>query len=164
MRVFGVTGRKNAGKTTLVAALVGELTGRGLTVSTLKRAHHGARLDAPGTDSDRHRAAGAREVLLAAPGRWALMREFAEGEGEPGLDALLGRLSACDLALVEGWKAEGHPKLEVWRAALGAPPLALTGAAANVVAVASDDPVARMRRVALSDLRALADLVLEAAR
>ncbi|HKK36756.1 MAG TPA: molybdopterin-guanine dinucleotide biosynthesis protein B [Paracoccaceae bacterium] len=156
MKVFGVTGRKDAGKTTLVEALVRELTARGLVVATLKHAHHGFEVDEPGRDSFRHREAGAREVLVASGARWALMHEGPA----PGLFELLGRLSPCDLALVEGWKGEPHPKLEVWRAALGEPPLAVAGGAANVVAVASDDPVEGLRRVALSDVPALADLAL----
>jgi molybdopterin-guanine dinucleotide biosynthesis protein MobB len=112
VKVFGVVGWKNSGKTTLVEGLVAEFSGRGLTVSTVKHAHHVFDVDPPGTDSARHRAAGAREVLVASSRRWALMHEL-DGEAEPGLDAHLARLGPCDLVLVEGYKAGSHPKIEV---------------------------------------------------
>lgn len=118
MRVYGVTGRKNSGKTTLVEKLLRELTARGYRVSTVKRAHHDADIDQPGRDSYRHREAGAHEVLFASPGRWALMHELRD-EDEPELAAHLQRLGRVDLVLVEGFKHAGHPKLEVWRQATG---------------------------------------------
>ena len=120
MKLWGVTGWKNAGKTGLVERLVAEFAGRGLAVSTLKHAHHGFDVDRPGTDSHRHRAAGAHEVLVASPRRWALMHEL-QGALEPPLEALLARLAPVDLVLVEGWKRERHPKIEAFRAAAGHP-------------------------------------------
>jgi molybdopterin-guanine dinucleotide biosynthesis protein MobB len=113
--VYGVTGWKNSGKTTLVERLVAEITGRGFSVSTLKHAHHVFDVDRPGKDSWRHREAGARQVLVAARARWALMTEL-RGDPEPTLVELLGRLSPVDLVLVEGFKRDRHPKIEARRA------------------------------------------------
>ncbi len=116
MRVFGVTGWKNSGKTGLMERLVAEITGRGFSVSTVKHAHHEFDVDQKGRDSYRHRVAGANEVLLASGKRVALMQEL-QGAPEPGLEALLGRLSPVDLVLIEGYKREAHPKIEAHRAA-----------------------------------------------
>ena len=110
MKVFGVVGWKNSGKTGLMERLVAELCGRGLSVSTVKHAHHTFDIDRPGKDSFRHRDAGAREVLLASSRRWALMHEL-EGD-EPRLDELLARLTPVDLVLVEGFKRGTHARLE----------------------------------------------------
>ena len=136
--VFGITGWKNSGKTTLTERLVAELTGRGWSVSTIKHAHHDFDIDIEGTDSFRHRAAGAREVAVVSGRRWALMHEL-RGEDEPALDAILERIAPCDLVLVEGYKRETHKKIEVRR--LGAKdtrPLAPSDP--NIVAVAADRP------------------------
>lgn len=114
MRIFGVTGWKNSGKTTLVEKLVRELTGRGWRVSTVKHAHHAFDIDKPGTDSFRHREAGATEVAIVGGSRWAIMHEL-RGAEEPPLEAVLARLGPCDLVLVEGYKREGHPKIEARR-------------------------------------------------
>jgi molybdopterin-guanine dinucleotide biosynthesis protein B len=112
--VFGVTGWKNSGKTTLLTRLVSEFTRRGYRVSTMKHAHHAFDIDKPATDSFRHREAGAREVMIVSGHRWALMHE-SRGEDEPPFETALARLSPCDLVLVEGYKREGHPKIEVRR-------------------------------------------------
>ena len=103
MKIFGVVGWKNAGKTGLMERLVTEVTGRGFSVSTVKHAHHSFDVDHPGRDSHRHRVAGAREVLLASRTRFALMHELA-GEEEPSLSDLLGKLAPVDLVLIEGYK------------------------------------------------------------
>ena len=134
--VFGVTGWKNSGKTTLLARLVEEFSRRGLVVSTVKHAHHDFDIDKPATDSFRHRQAGAREVMIVSDRRWALMHELS-GEGEPPLSAALARLSPCDLILVEGYKREAHPKIEARRseAANGA---SLAPGDPSVLAVAAD--------------------------
>lgn len=123
MKVFGVTGWKNAGKTHLMERLMREICARGLTVSTIKHAHHSTDVDQPGRDSYRHREAGAREVILASNHRWALMHEL-RGAAEPGLDDLLAHLSPVDLVLVEGFKNGAHPKIEAYRTLLGRAPLA----------------------------------------
>jgi molybdopterin-guanine dinucleotide biosynthesis protein MobB len=158
MNVFGVVGWKDAGKTGLVERLVAEIAGRGLTVSTVKHAHHAVDVDRPGTDSHRHRAAGASEVMLASPRRFALMHEL-RGAAEPTLDALLARLAPVDLALVEGYKRDRHPKVEVYRAAAGhaliAPGDPTVRAVASDVALDIDRPV-----FALGDTGAIADFII----
>ena len=123
MKIYGVTGWKNAGKTTLMERLVAEVAARGLTISTIKHAHHNTDVDQPGRDSFRHREAGATEVLLASPNRGALMHEL-RGAPEWELDDLLPKLSPVDLVLIEGYKHASHPKIEAWRAENGRPPLA----------------------------------------
>ena len=132
MILMGIVGHKNAGKTTLTVALVEELARRGLRVSTLKRTHHAVDLDPPGTDTHRHRTAGAAQVLLATDRRLVLMEEVAE----PTLDHLLSRLAPCDVVLAEGWKRGTHDRIEVWRAACAGPPLA--GDDPTIRAVATD--------------------------
>jgi molybdopterin-guanine dinucleotide biosynthesis adapter protein len=113
--VFGITGWKDAGKTTLTVRLVEYLTGQGFSVSTIKHAHHSADVDHEGTDSHKHRLAGAKEVLLATPFRYALMHELRGGEEEPSLNELLDRMGKADLILVEGYKREPIPKLMIMR-------------------------------------------------
>lgn len=110
--IFGVTGYKNSGKTTLVSKLVAALTARGHLVSTVKHAHHAFDIDQPGRDTYQHREAGAREVAIVSGKRWALMHELAD-EDEPSLDDILLRLGPCDLVIIEGYKKEPHPKIEV---------------------------------------------------
>jgi molybdopterin-guanine dinucleotide biosynthesis protein B len=157
-RVIGMAGWSGSGKTTLVTKLIPVLAARGLTVSTIKHAHHAFQVDKPGKDSYEHRRAGAGEVLVSSAGRWVLMHENRE-EPEQGLAQLLRRLSPCDLVLVEGFKSERHPKLEVFRAAAGKTPLHPEDP--QIVAVASDRPFpdARIPVVALDDVAAIADLV-----
>ncbi|PKP75826.1 MAG: molybdopterin-guanine dinucleotide biosynthesis protein B [Alphaproteobacteria bacterium HGW-Alphaproteobacteria-6] len=158
MRLYGVTGWKNTGKTHLMERLVAEITGRGLSVSTVKHAHHGADVDHPGRDSHRHRMAGAREVIVASPLRWALMHEL-RGAEEPALADLLARLSPVDLVLVEGYKREGHPKIETHRVAAGHPLIAPGDP--TVRALASDGAAETALPVFdLDDTRAIADFIL----
>jgi molybdopterin-guanine dinucleotide biosynthesis protein B len=150
LRLFGLTGWSGSGKTTLLTALLPLLIARGLSVSTVKHAHHGFDLDRPGKDSFRHREAGAREVLVASARRWALMHELpAEGAGvpEPALPDLLARLEPVDLVLVEGFKANPHPKLEVHRPAAGGAPM--WPGRDDIVAVASDANVSKCDRTVL---------------
>ena len=156
---MGVVGWKNCGKTGLMERLVAGITARGLSVSTLKHAHHSVDVDQPGTDSYRHREAGAREVLLASGRRWALMHEL-RGDDEPPLAALLARLSPVDLVLVEGFKRAAHPKVEAHRAAAGTPLIAPGDP--SVLAVASDTPLAGLAVPVfdLDDTAAIADFVL----
>jgi molybdopterin-guanine dinucleotide biosynthesis adapter protein len=136
-RIFGLAGWSGAGKTTLLERLLPVLTARGLRVATVKHAHHEFELDQPGKDSWRHRQAGACEVMIASSRRWALIHEL-KGEAEPSLDALLARLSPADLVIVEGFKREPIPKLEVYRAALGKSLLASDDP--NIIAIARDAP------------------------
>jgi molybdopterin-guanine dinucleotide biosynthesis protein B len=137
MRVIGLAGWSGAGKTTLLSRLIPALIGQGLSVSTLKHAHHAFDVDRPGKDSHTHRIAGASEVLVASARRWALMHELRD-EPEPGLAELLRKLSPVDLVIVEGFKRERHRKLEVHRLANGKPPLWPHDP--GIVAVATDAP------------------------
>lgn len=159
MKVFGLAGWSNSGKTTLMIALVEILTRRGLRVSTVKHAHHDFDVDVPGKDSHRHRTAGATEVMVASSRRWALMHELRD-EDEPTLDALIAQMTPVDLLLVEGFKRGGHPKLEVYRPSVGKPPLWPDDPA--VVAVASNEAVPDLDRplLDLDDAEAVADFVL----
>jgi molybdopterin-guanine dinucleotide biosynthesis protein MobB len=158
MRLYGVVGWKNAGKTGLMERLVSEITGRGFTVSTVKHAHHSFDVDHPGKDSFRHREAGASQVLLASKNRVALMEEL-RGAPEPPLDDLLGRLKPVDLALIEGYKRDNHPKVEAHRAVTGNPLIAPDDP--TIRAVASDTPLELDRPVFdLNDTVAIADFIL----
>lgn len=158
MRIYGVVGWKNAGKTGLMERLVTEITARGHSVSTVKHAHHSFDVDHEGKDSHRHRVAGAREVLLASRSRFALMHELRDAP-EPTLDDLLTRLSPVDLVLVEGYKRDGHPKVEAHRAVTGNPLIAPDDP--TVRAVASDTALDLDRPVFdLDDTRAIADFIL----
>jgi molybdopterin-guanine dinucleotide biosynthesis protein B len=135
MNVIGIVGWKNCGKTTLASALIRELSGRGLTVSSIKHAHHGVDVDQPGTDSYKHREAGAQEVILAGGQRFAIMHEL-RGANEPTLGELLSRLGPCDWVVVEGFKTHSHPKIEVHRQACDRAPLYPNDA--GIIAVAAD--------------------------
>jgi molybdopterin-guanine dinucleotide biosynthesis protein B len=158
MRIIGITGWSGSGKTRLLAQLLPRLIGRGLRVSTVKHAHHSFDIDVPGKDSHTHRLAGATEVLVSSASRWALMHEL-RGTPEPVLTELLRKLSPVDLVLVEGFKRENHPKLEVYRTANGTPLLALEDPL--VVAIASDAalPHVRMPVLPLDDHEAIADML-----
>src|SRR6266851_10206162 len=136
MRVIGIAGWSGAGKTTLLTRLIPRLVERGIRVSTIKHAHHGFDVDRKGKDSHTHRMVGASEVLVSSANRWALVHEL-RGQAEPALDALLPKLAPVDLVIVEGYKAETHPKLEVYRAAVGKPLLHPNDPA--IVAIASDE-------------------------
>ena len=158
-RVFGITGWKNSGETTLLVKLVEELASRQWQVSTIKHAHHDFDIDQEGTDSWRHRKAGAREVAIVSDQRWALMHEL-DGETEPGLDEVVARLSPCDLVLVEGYKREPHKKIEARRAESRKGDR-LTLSDGNIVAVASDMPVSgeTVPVFDINDVQAIADFI-----
>ncbi|MDQ5903238.1 MAG: molybdopterin-guanine dinucleotide biosynthesis adapter protein [Pseudomonadota bacterium] len=159
MKVFGVAGFSGSGKTTLIEQLIPRLTARGLRVSVIKHAHHGFDIDRPGKDSYRHREAGASEVMLTGAQRWALLHELRD-EPEPTLNEYLARFSPCDLVLVEGFKNEPVPKLEVYRPANGKPPLWPDNP--NVVAVASDEPIkTHLPVLDLNDIDAIATFVVD---
>ena len=158
MKIYGIVGYKNAGKTGLMERLVTEITGRGISVSTLKHAHHTFDVDHPGKDSYRHRQAGAQQVLLASGTRWALMSEL-RGAAEPPLADLLRLLSPVDLVLVEGYKRDAHPKVEAFRAVTGNPLIAPDDP--TVRAVAIDTALTLDRPVFdLDDTATIADFIL----
>jgi len=159
MRVYGVVGWKNAGKTGLMERLVTEITGRDYSVSTVKHAHHRFDVDHAGKDSYRHRQAGATEVLLASQNRFALMHELRD-EDEPQLEDLLAKLAPVDLVLVEGYKQDRHPKVEAHRTVTGNPLIALTDD--TIRAVASDTELELDRPVFdLDDTKTIADFILQ---
>jgi molybdopterin-guanine dinucleotide biosynthesis adapter protein len=159
MRIIGLAGWQNAGKTTLLAKVIPCLVARGRTVSTIKHAHEGFDIDQPGKDSHTHRMAGATEVLIASAKRFALMHEL-RGAPEPPLRELLARLSPVDLVIVEGYKREPHPKLEVHRVGNGKPLIYPNDS--WVVAVAADAPLpgAELPVIALDDIERIADVLL----
>ena len=158
-KVLGIAGWKNSGKTTLSVRLITELTRRGYAISSLKHAHHAFQIDTGETDSARHRRAGAGQVAIVSPERWAVVTELA-GRPEPTLEAMLAHLSPCDLVIVEGFKRAPIPKIEVRRthAAEHEP---LSPADRDVIAIAADHPVAgaTVPVLGLDDIGGLADLV-----
>jgi molybdopterin-guanine dinucleotide biosynthesis adapter protein len=161
-RVLGIAGWSGSGKTTLLVRLIPLFRQRGLRVATLKHAHHEFDVDTPGKDSYEHRKAGASEVLICSDRRWVQMHEL-DGEPQPQLAELLARVSPCDLVLVEGFKNEPLPKLEVYRHALGKPPIHPDDP--HVVAVASDRPLtpSPVLQLDLNDIGAIAECILERA-
>jgi molybdopterin-guanine dinucleotide biosynthesis protein B len=159
MRVIGLAGWSGSGKTTLLIKLIPRLTARGLRVSTLKHAHSGFDLDQPGKDSHAHRMAGAAEVLIASSSRWALLHEL-RGDQEPKLAGLLSKISPVDLVIVEGYKREHLPKLEIHRAVVGKPLLHPDDD--WIVAIATDAPLpqAQVPVIPLEDLDKIANVLL----
>jgi molybdopterin-guanine dinucleotide biosynthesis adapter protein len=157
MKVIGLAGWSGAGKTTLLTRAIPLLNEQGLSVSVIKHAHHKFDVDKPGKDSFRHREAGAEEVLVSSGNRWALMHEL-RGEREPHLPELLQKLSRVDLVVIEGYKSEPIPKIEVHRAANGKP--LLFPADPDIVAVAADVAVETALPTAhLDDIAAIAGLM-----
>lgn len=159
MRLIGLAGWSGAGKTTLLARLIPCLTSRGLTVSTVKHAHHRFDVDQPGKDSHTHRQAGAQQVLVSSAQRWALMTEL-RGAPEPALPELLAQLAPVDLVLVEGFKRDHHPKIEVFRAANGKPWLHPEDSAIRAAATDTPPPGGALPHAGLDDIEAVAGLVL----
>ena len=168
-RVFGFAGWSGSGKTTLIEQVIAHLATDGVRVALIKHAHHSFDVDHVGKDSHRHREAGAGEVMISSGKRWAIMHEL-RGAPELSLAEALERLSPCDLVLVEGYKREPLPKLEVWRSALGKSLLFPTDPL--IVALATDDPLpasasvteeANIRRIGLGDIKAIAALALASA-
>jgi molybdopterin-guanine dinucleotide biosynthesis protein B len=160
MRVFGLAGWSGSGKTTLVTRLLPALLQRGVSVSTIKHAHHAFDVDQPGKDSYRHRDAGATEVMVSSQNRWALMHEL-RGASEPPLAELLSHMSPVDLVIVEGFKRTAVPKLEVHRPSVGKPLLAPEDS--DIVAIATDVPVigiGTLPRFALDDVGVIADFII----
>ncbi|MCE2933105.1 MAG: molybdopterin-guanine dinucleotide biosynthesis protein B [Hyphomicrobiales bacterium] len=159
MRVIGLAGWSGAGKTTLVSKLIPTLVQRGYRVSTVKHAHHSLEIDQPGKDSHTHRVVGATEVLVSSANRFALIHELRD-EPELTLRQVLARLGPAELVLVEGFKRETHPKIEVFRAANGREPLHPDDP--MIRAIATDAPFADvpLPQVHLDDIEAIADLAI----
>jgi molybdopterin-guanine dinucleotide biosynthesis protein B len=159
MRIIGLAGWSGSGKTTLLTRVIPRLKARGKRVSTVKHAHHAFDVDRPGKDSFEHRSAGATEVLVVSANRWALMHEL-RGQPEPDLHELLGKLSDVDMVLIEGFKRQKFPKLEIYRAENGKPLLHPDDD--WIVAVATDAPLpqSKVPVVDLNDIDKIADLLL----
>ena len=164
-KVFGFAGWSGSGKTTLIEKVISHLAGNGVRVSLIKHAHHAFDVDQPGKDSYRHRMAGASEVLISSGNRWALMHEL-RGEPERSLAQAIAQFSACDLVLVEGYKRETIPKLEIWRAELGKPLLFPTDS--SILGLATDDSLPsavsgvrepRLDRFGLDDVGIISEFV-----
>jgi len=158
MRIFGIAGFKNAGKTTLIVALVSELTRRGYRVATVKHAHHEFDIDHPGKDSHRHREAGAAEVIVASSRRWAHIAELGNAS-EPDLAQLLQHIGDVDLVLVEGYKHGDHPRLEVRRAGQADPVLAATVPEIRAVVTDESLPHLDVPIFARDDISPIADFI-----
>lgn len=159
MKVFGLAGYSGSGKTTLLEQLIPCFTARDLKVSVIKHAHHDFDIDQAGKDSYRHRQAGAQEVLVGSAQRWALMHEL-RGAPEPSLDEQLARLSPCDLVIVEGYKREAIPKLEIYRAANGKP--LLFPQDPYIIALAADSMLTtELPQFALEEVQAIAQFILK---
>ncbi len=157
MKIFGFAGYSGSGKTTLIEKLIPLFTRRKLRVSLIKHAHHTFDVDTPGKDSYRHRQAGCTEVLVTSSRRWVLMHEL-RGAPEPDMNELITCMTPCDLLLVEGFKREAIPKLEVYRALVGEPMIHPHDA--NVVAIASDARVdSKLPQFDINDAPAIADFV-----
>ena len=163
MLVIGIAGWSGAGKTTLIAKVIPVLNKRGVKVATVKHAHHGFDVDQPGKDSWTHRQAGAHEVAIVSSRRWAIVHELRE-EGEPSLAEVLAKLSPVDLVIVESFKSHCHPKLEVFRAAVGKPPMHPLDD--SIVAVATDAPLpdAQVPVLMLDNVELVANLLQANAR
>jgi molybdopterin-guanine dinucleotide biosynthesis protein B len=158
MKVIGLAGWSGSGKTTLMVRLLPELVRRGYRVSTMKHAHHAFDVDQPGKDSHRHREAGATEVLVASANRWALMHEH-RGAPEPSAAELMARMTPVELLIVEGFKREGHDKLELHRRETGKP--LLHPEDPRIVAVLSDEPLpgCPLPVIDIDDIAAIADFI-----
>lgn len=160
MQVMGFAGWSGSGKTTLIERVVRELTARGVVTSLIKHAHHEFDVDQPGKDSWRHRQAGCKEVVVSSSNRWVLMHELRNAEPEMSLDALLGKLSDCDIALIEGFKRASIDKIEIYREE--ACESLMFPNDPNIVAVATDSPdldTGGLPRLDLNDPAAVAAFI-----
>jgi molybdopterin-guanine dinucleotide biosynthesis adapter protein len=162
-RIFGFAGWSGSGKTTLIERVIATLAASGKRVSLIKHAHHAFDLDQPGKDSHRHRIAGASEVLVSSGNRFAIVHEL-RGAPELSLREAVTKLSACDLVLIEGYKRESIPKMEIWRADVEKPLLFPTDR--HIIALATDDALPAViaqpaiKRFGLDDVALIADFAL----
>jgi molybdopterin-guanine dinucleotide biosynthesis protein B len=164
MKIFGFAGWSGSGKTTLIERLIPVLVGRVGKVSLVKHAHHEFDIDQPGKDSFRHRQAGCAEVLVTSSRRFALMHE-GRGEPELTLPEAVARLSPCGLVLVEGFKTQPIPKLEVWRPSVRKPLLHPQDPAIRGIATDTPDrlPEARLPVFDLDAIDEIATFVVQEA-
>ena len=159
MKIFGIAGYSGSGKTTLLEKLIPLFVSRGLTISLIKHAHHTFDVDQPGKDSYRHRHAGCNEVLVTSSRRWALMHEL-RGTPEPTLQELIRHVAPCDLLLIEGFKHEAIPKLEVYRGVVGEG--FLHPQDTHIVAIASDRRVeTALPQFELDDVKGIAAFIVQ---
>jgi len=159
MKIFGIVGKSGSGKTTLLEVLIPAITKQGFNVSTIKHTHHQFDIDQPGKDSYRQREAGAKEVMLASSHRWALLHEL-RGDEEPEIEDLIQHMSDVDLVLIEGFKFNNHPKIEVHRPSYGREPLWPNDP--TILAVASDEQLNNIERplIDLKDIEGIADFII----
>lgn len=158
-KIFGITGWKNSGKTTMTCALIEEFNRRGYAVSSIKHAHHNFDIDHEGTDSHSHRVAGAGEIAIVSAKRWAIMHEL-QDETEPGLAEVLAKLSPCDIVLIEGYKGESHPKIETIRAEFQREK-AIWQNDDTIIAIATDSDIVdcQLPQFSLEATKEIADLI-----
>lgn len=159
MRIFGVVGWKNSGKTHLMVRLVSEFTSRGFSVSTIKHAHHSLEFSTSDAAGQEQRPAGAHETIFSSPTRWSLTKETPPGEDEEPLADLMARLIPVDLVLIEGYKLEGHPKLEAYRAGSRRDLIARSDERIVVVATDADLDEVPVPVIDLDDTHAIADFI-----
>jgi len=159
LKIFGLAGWSGSGKTTLMVGLLPALVRHGLSVSTMKHAHHEFDIDKPGKDSYEHRRAGATEVMISSSRRFALMHEL-RGAPEPSVEELVTQMKPVDLLVIEGFKEHAHDKLEVFRPSVGKAMLCLEDK--RIVAIATDVPVANLpvQRLDLNDVEGIALFIL----
>ncbi len=159
MKVFGIVGWKNSGKTGLLERLVEEITNRGFAVSTMKHAHHDFDVDQKGKDSFRHRIAGAHQVLLSSNLRWVLMTELRDSS-YPSIEEQIRKLDPVDLVLIEGFKSGDHLKIETYRSITGNSIIAPSDA--NIVAIATKDEIdTALPILDLDNTKNIADFILK---
>lgn len=152
--ILAITGYSGSGKTTLIEALLPEFAQLGWRVNVIKHSHHDLELEPPRKDSARFRAAGAGEVMVVSPFRYAIVHEL-RGEVEPTMAEQIARLSPADLTLLEGFKSEDIPKIEIWREANGKPLLYPDDC--SIVAIATDSQAQQaIPMLNLNDVPALA--------
>ena len=163
MKIFGLAGWSGSGKTTLIVKLIPLIISKGLTVSTIKHAHHAFDIDRPGKDSYEHRRAGATEVMISSTNRWALMHELVDKKDAP-LKELMEQMSPVDLLIVEGFKWEPHLKIEIHRPSLGK--TLLQPDDKNIIAVASDETLDSLDVpvIPLGDICSIADFIVDSVK
>ena len=135
-KIIGIVGWKDVGKTFFVTEIIKILVHRGYKVGTIKHAHHDFDIDKPGTDSYKHRESGSSEVIISSSKRWAKIIEN-NNKKEKNLNELLKEFNDIDVVIVEGFKQENHPKIEI----ISHKSRNLNNEIKNVVAIVSDDMI-----------------------